>query len=254
MKHFCLWLGMALLLSRLAWAQAWPALVDAGPLTEPAREWTSAETRQAGQWLDQLNNDDESVRQQGYAGLMGLSHADLPALRQLLIDRKYLTPAQIGPVRAAVEHLYLQPLNSDPTAPAMLGLRWGDPADQDPEQPDGVVVEDRLPGFSAYALLRAGDALVDYHTKQSLIQAVGMLHPGQQMKLNVRRNSVVIEVRLTLNARPSALGGMMQPEQLKAWQRNRLDEAAQYWEAQIGPMLGDATEKPDAPAPTTSTN
>ena len=111
----------------------------------------------------QLGSDNPQLRQEAMGRLMGLKKQDLPAVRAAALAQSPLLPGQIAALHEAVIQIFLaaEGYRVDADCPGgFLGLRWS--IVQPPQSSEGVVVEERIPGFSAYRLLQSGDVIVQF--------------------------------------------------------------------------------------------
>jgi hypothetical protein len=131
--------------------------------------------------------------------------------------------------------------------------------DTNPDLPAGVIVDNRLPGFSAYRMLRNGDLILsiscpdlpedpnraptdDPHehrvrSSMEIISLVRTLSAGHTVMVQLLRSGQRMRVPITLGPRPIALPETPGPAYQQYWQQ-RLDKAAEYWTANFG-WLGD---------------
>jgi hypothetical protein len=209
---------------------------SSGPASRPS-------ATQLRRWVAQLGDDDPHIREQAHDTLLGLDREDLPSLREAVVADRPLLSAQIDALHDIVRHVYLssEPYFED-HASGFLGL--GQP---DAEQLDtfdmGIVVEQRMPGFPAYRLLRTGDVLVkiidhpkvDMHRWLSFVNAIRAMPAGQVLPLRVLRNGKIIDVSIVLQPRPWDIQGLGE-----AWLLPRLARAETYWNAQFAGILQES--------------
>lgn len=216
----------------------------ASPTTQPAAR--------VAQWLDQLADPDIAMRETAKTHLASLRRSDLDTLRDLIRSRKSLTPAQIDDLRPIVEHVYL----SDQPYPVrertgFLGVQMVQIGsvdtiiDGDEERqagkvtPSRVCISSRLPGFSAYPVLREGDIIirvVESNVQPSstieLAEAISELRPGQSVSLDVQRNGKVRRVAVRVSPRP-----MAGEFEITQFLEDRAEAARAFWASQFEPLI-----------------
>jgi C-terminal processing protease CtpA/Prc len=194
-------------------------------------------------WFDQLNDRDAQVRDQAAEHLMGISASDLPILQNVVQDSRPLRPSQKAALREIVTQVYLAGLayTPDPHGTAFLGLSWGI-ADLGSDSTSGVLVSHRVPGFSAYRMLRDGDVITAIEEKPgvpmnnaSFTEAIQTFHAGQTITLHVVRNGAPRLVAVQLRPRPADIGLV----QLEAWISDHQTQADTYWDEHFASLIGD---------------
>jgi hypothetical protein len=195
-----------------------------------------------------LASPDADLREQSRTNLLSLSRSDLPRLHELVEQNRPLAPAQMAALHDIVVHLYLsgEPYPSDPQN-GVLGLRW--PYTLDVPRL-GVPVEDRLPGFGGFQMLRDGDLILGIFVQPDaplqqlpnletptitvLRSAIDSVGPKRDIELEVLRQGQRIRVPVRLRPRP------IEPATdegkvafFDAWQKKGED----YWQAQFLPLL-----------------
>jgi len=204
----------------------------AAPSTQPA----------IGQWFAGLASADADQREQSRTNLLGLSRGDLPRLRELVEQNRPLAPSQMVALHDIVVHLYLsgEPYASDASS-GFLGLWWPDAELLAPPRL-GVPVEQRVPGFAGFQMLREGDLILgvliwpdaplqqlpnlvtpSYSVLTRAIQAAGA---NQDIVLEVLRQGQRIRIPVHLRPRPTL------PD-VTQWEKLGED----YWQAQFLPLL-----------------
>jgi hypothetical protein len=222
----------------------------AAPATNPSA--------QIATWFVRLADRDPNVRDQARIDLMGLSRADLPAVRNYVQQHRPLSPAAAAGLRDIVTQIYLAgeryPANPDH---GFLGVSLSEgsspqlPQDRpDPAAPPpvGVIVTDRLPGLCGFRALGNGDVIVgiDQHQEtplrnvENLKAVIADLRAGEDLRLEIFRGGRVVTVTLKLSARP--LEVELNPNDLMFFQREkqrRLDLADDYWQREFAPLIDD---------------
>jgi hypothetical protein len=200
---------------------------------------------QLRQWVGQLGDPAAEVRESARSALLNLRRDDLPSLRRVADTQQPLLPGQLLALREVVTEVFLasEPydVNSDH---GMLGLRWPEAAEDSPVTFDvGIVVDERIPGFCAFRMLRPGDVIVklldqpkvDLHSLDNFMGVVSLMNAGQTLRVRVLRNGQSIDMSLVLDPRPSEI----KPNELDdtdLWLRDRNDKAEQYWNDNFGSL------------------
>jgi hypothetical protein len=193
---------------------------------------TQPDAVQFRNWITQLADPDPDVRATAAENLMGLTRADLPALRDAALSQRPLLPVQVDTLHDVVRQVYLtaEPYRATPRT-GFLGLYW--PLAQAIADPRGVVVVDRIPGFDVYRRLRAGDVIVkfddlpDYplHGSADLSNIVQKFSAGDKLLFDVLRDGRVVSISVLLQAHPDDI-----PQNPEPWLGRRALKADQYWE------------------------
>ena len=214
---------------------AGPALAAAtAPSTQPA----------IAQWFAGLASADANQREQSRTNLLGLSRGDLPRLRELVEQNRPLAPAQMTALHDIVVHLYLtgEPYPSDPLL-GVIGLRW---ADEEPPRL-GVPVDQRIPGFGGFQMLRDGDLILGVllHSDSSSLQltpsvavlqyAIESIGPGHDVVLEVLRQGQRIQVSVHL--RPKPIPPDSSPQGIESFFDDWQKKGEDYWKNQFLPLL-----------------
>jgi hypothetical protein len=204
----------------------------------------------------QLGSDNPQFRQEALSQLMDMKKQDLPALRAAALGQSPLLPGQIGAIRQAVSQIFLaaERYRVDPEVPGgFLGLHWTAPPDPSAE---GVVIDERIPGFAAYRLIQPGDVIVQIvdfpavqlHGNRELVQVVQRMWPGQVLHLKLLRLGRPINVALVLDFLPVELNA----GNADSWIQDRNQRAEDYWNREFsvlepGSVLGPTQASTDAP-------
>src|SRR5579862_2407708 len=142
---------------------------------------------QIAKWIDQLTDADPETRESATESLMGLTRDELPLLHQLAIKSSPLLPSQITALHDVVKQVYLSGENEKVGSGGFMGIRWPTQEilalNNDPDYPDGLPVEDRIPGFPGYRFLHDGDLItgvenhpeINAHSVQSFVNDVRLL-------------------------------------------------------------------------------
>jgi cold shock CspA family protein len=207
--------------------------------------------------LLQLSDRDPAVRESAREQLMALSASDLPMLRIAIEALRPLPPGDADALRDIVEHVYLTGEDADGNPKqgfmGILMSDWGamvPDSDADPQEPLGVVVEMRLPGFDAYRVLRDGDIIlaistdgsdpVPVHSAAMIIQTVKTLAAGQRVRLDVIRNGQRMQTTVRLDARPLELSPPNQPAvRIDDYRKAEEDKAKAFWLARFAQVVDD---------------
>lgn len=224
-----------------------------GRPTSHAATSQPAETIQ--KWLNDLADAEPGVRESARDGLLRLSRADLPTLREAIRASQPLAPSQSNVLHGIVTHVYLAS-EEYPSEPGVgfLGVRLAEvnqnqiippqtvEFDADGKAQAGVLIRQCMPGFAAYAALREGDVVLSIGddgeiltpTQETLVAAVSMRTPGQLLKLHLLRQGRPMDVTLRLSPRPKAAGAQMTTEQMI---NERIERSEDYWKANFATLV-----------------
>ncbi len=205
--------------------------------------------------VSQLASDDPRLREKALDNLMYLKRQDLPALRSAALSQSPLLPAQVAAIRQAVTQIFLasERYRVDPTIPGgFMGLHWRNPLLR--PSPDGVLVDELLPGFPASRLIQPGDVItqiigppaIPLRGTADLVHAVMDMSPGDILRLRVLHLGRPIDVSLVLDFLPLDLN----PTDIDSWIRNRNEKAQAYWNQEFS--IIDPTVAPNASQASTS--
>jgi hypothetical protein len=221
-------------------------------------------------WFANLADRDWNVREQARVDLMGLTRQDLPELLRLVRQSRPLALSQSAALHDIVMQVYLsgEPYEGNP-ASGFLGVRleensWADLLQQAPKvrnrddnqdaaaddtaaatPPLGVVIADRIPGFSAFRMLRNGDLIVGVEEQPQvairdvtdLRTIVGTSRAGAVLHFQVFRAGSMMTVPVVLHAHPT-MGSGMDFDFVQESQR-RMNLADQYWKQTFAPVIPD---------------
>jgi hypothetical protein len=204
--------------------------IGAAPASQPTHRIRSL--------VEQLNDRDGQRRDDALRELLSLRADHLPLLRQAVADARPLTPGQISLLRQAVRHIYITGVHY-PVAPndlPFLGLSWESPNTSDEwKEMGGVPVTRRIPGFSAYQMLREGDIIrgieelpgIPLASTKDVGEAVSAFKAGQSIHLQIIRNGKVMTVEVLLRNKPLEISLQTR---LDDWVDQQTAAADQYWD------------------------
>jgi hypothetical protein len=232
-----------------------PAYAIPAPATQPADPVQAARLRKL---LVRLGDDDPDIRQSARSALLSLSRTDLPTMRDVLKTMPTPAPGEIADIHDIAVHLFLSGEAYPATADGFLGLHWldADPSDSLNDY-GGIVVDECMPGFCAYRMLRAGDIIVqivdqpnlDLHLRNNFVMVMATHPAGDMVRFKVVRNGKRIEVPIILDAKPANID----PLNINQFINPRMEKAEQFWQAWFGWLdtannntIGDA-DAPGAP-------
>ena len=239
--------GLALF-SQIAFA-AEPATQPSAPQTQPAGHTDSIKRSFAD-----LANSDPAVRSEALTQLMGLSADDLPTLKKIVHECGPLAPAQASVLRQIVTQAYLagEDYHGDP-AVGFLGVRMepstvvfhdvvtGAATASKP----GVVIVERMPGFTGARMLRDGDLILTIvdrpdtplQDSAEFALAVRQFKAGDMIHFQVLRQGEVIVVSVKLDPRPTEADPNFGITDLLDARRKRADE---YWVTDFAPLVNES--------------
>lgn len=238
------------------------AAADGAPSTQPGDRAASI-----GRWVRELADRDPDVRDRARVQLMGLDRSGLDALRRVVADSRPIGPSQAAALQEVVNHVYLSAERDEAAegAGGFLGVQLspaGVEVTQPPppppqaggaQQPDaspppvGVAVAGRVPGFCGYRMLEDGDMImslteagktVQFHSTSELIAAIGQRHAGDRITLGVLRRGKLVQIPITLDAKPAWVGQLVPASDAMGPRQRR---AAEYWEQAFAPLLREGT-------------
>lgn len=206
------------------------------------------------QWFAQLNDADGDVRDRAAENLMGLTRGQLRELRDVVAAAGPLSPGQNSALREIVTHVFISSADYQlerEDAP-FVGLSWTR-SDMVPAQ--GVIVERRVPGFSAYRMLRDGDVIVgikelpgvQFDNQQLFIASIRSFRSGQTVHFEVQRAGKTIRVPIELKQKPFAL--RLEGASLDTWIEDMQLQADAYWEKHFAPATNPAITTGAQPQP-----
>lgn len=222
--------------------QAAPATQPAPTLARRAADESTAAA--ARRWLKDLADPDPAVRDHARVALMGLHREDLPILRDVVAAEQPLLPGQITALRDVVEQVFM---SGEDYAPAsgrpFLGLRWEPSLADEASTAPGVIVEERIPGFTAYRMLENGDIIlkilnkpeVDCRFRGQFVAAVATMSPGETMRLRVLRRGKIQVISVRLEPAPEEI--LANPTDYETWVYRREQKAVDYWHKELAPLL-----------------
>jgi hypothetical protein len=225
---------------------------------------TTTTSPQIQAWLDDLTHTESAVRDHARMQLMSLSRARLGELRDAVDRMRPLSPAQAAVLHDVVIHAYVAGGDRDRLPPPRMsgflgvlleqvvsgyGIGVAQPAPDD-NQPDfgqiratgGVLIKETWPGFAGFRFLRVGDVIVgiggDQPTRAPTVPelraAVQATVPGNALALQVLRQGRIVEIAVTVGARPSWAEDEFSTRQM---QSRRIRRAEIYWQFAFAPLL-----------------
>src|SRR5258706_2159962 len=182
---------------------------------EAARERVpDAARRRIGEWFSGLSDDDPAVREEATRKLLTMTRQDLPALRQVIKERRPLMPAEAEPLRDIVTHVYLSedPYDRD-EATGFVGVLFDEEQEYDKLPTGGGEVRRRLPGFCAARFLEDGDVILSIgdppamilRTSENMMQEIKRRSAGKRLTFLVLRRGRLMQIPVVLDAKPSDL-------------------------------------------------
>ncbi|MBV8780905.1 MAG: hypothetical protein JO353_05855 [Phycisphaerae bacterium] len=212
---------------------------SAGPAAKPS----------LSELINQLADRDPAARDAAEQRLMELSAADLPTLEQTVKGVAPLRPGQGELLREIITQVFLsgESFKSNP-AQGFIGVKMKvdfdsvhSEDDSNPELPLGVTVESRLPGFSAYALLRDGDVILtiaaaglpdgadaDHRVRTSMEVAsiIRSLPAGRTIDITLLRAGRHAQVSIVLVPHPVDVDDL---SKLERFREDRAQRAEAFW-------------------------
>jgi hypothetical protein len=198
-------------------------------------------------WYLQLADRDPEVRERARIDLMGIQRKDLPALEKVVAENRPVQPSQAAVLRDIVRHVYIagEPYQAASSSSGFLGMRWENGEEGFWPDPPGVIVDERIPGFCAYRMLRPGDVIVgieelpdvQFANRTDFTNAVQRFEAGETITFLVLRGGNVQKVPLRLDARPAAAVLGRAPELMIAFESERLTKADEYWSRAFAPLV-----------------
>jgi hypothetical protein len=268
--RFCLCLFLAaLLIGGLALHVNGDPAATAPATTQPAATFSADSSIR--KWFVQLDDPDPKIRDSAKFELMGIAAADLPRLRQLVIDSQPVSPTQSAALRDIVLQSFLagdpytiktdqgtaQTDASGATGPFFLGILWATVDLQDDARL-GVSVDERLPGFPSYRFLRKGDMIlgvyldpdaplsqlpnVETHNRTALIQTIFNAPAVQNVVLQVLRDGQTLKIPIKMAPRPMNADGNAVGS-IRDFNNDRIHRAEAYWQQNFAPLLQAGTDR-----------
>jgi hypothetical protein len=200
-----------------------------------------------------LSDRNPDVRGAAREQLMGLSADDLPALRAAVQEIRPLPPGDADALHDIVVQVYLSGENADSdSGRGFMGIMMrdyesvyadGDASDSD--EPLGVIVHLRLPGFAAYRALRDGDVILSIsadgmeeqriHSSEKVTEIISQFPAGTHVHLQVLRNGRHIQTTVVLDPRPRELDPSgLSFDQYRGEQEKKAQE---FWTARFAPLV-----------------
>jgi hypothetical protein len=200
-------------------------------------------------WFRDLASPDNAKRDEARTQLMGLSREDLPRLKELVEKNQPLVVEQAAALHEIVVHVYLsgETYPQDTSKQGFLGLSWSPKMDEDSLRL-GVPVENRLPGFPSFQMLRTGDLILGVLLRPDLPpqelpnirtpslrvmkQVISAAGANRDVVLEVLRQGQVLRVPLKLDPRPFLL-----LTEVDSFSAERLQKGEEYWQQEFVPLL-----------------
>jgi hypothetical protein len=242
---------LVVLLAGASLAQTDPAATE--PSAEPPAVLpTNSPIRS---WFADLASPDAAVRDKAQTQLMGISRRDLDALRTLIQASRPLASSQEAALHDIVVHVFLATETYEAANDqSFLGVRW---AAQDEmiggTEPlaTGVSVEERIPGFPGFQMLRQADLIlgiiVNADTpmemlrptplKRALQDAVKSAPTDHPIVMLVLRQGQRMRIPVRLAPKPRELAREQADPAVEAFLAARLQRAEQFWQDEFAPLL-----------------
>lgn len=189
---------------------------------------------QLQKWIGDLDNADPTVRQDAKRQLMNIGHDELDSLKVAAEGRQPLTPEQIADLHDIVIQLLLSGEKQSGVG-GFIGASLMPCIVPAPGQADrhGILITDRLPGFTAYPTLENGDIILSVNDNTAAVQnapvfqqEIGRLPSGKIVNFEILRRGVIKHVSIRIGARPTwAANAFNLPEAMEM----RQQQAEQYW-------------------------
>lgn len=210
-------------------------------------------------WFNDLAASDAAARDAALDELLALTRAELPGLRRVVEKARPVAPSQAHALRDVVNHVFLsgQTYNAEPRVGFLgLGMPMLDSVEvprvgEHPEPRNapglnrantGVPVENRIPGFCAFRVLRDGDVILGIlkptprrlRDWNELTHAIRTFRAGETITLQVLRQGTILSVPVMLDAtvlvpHPDVWHNVLLP--------NREAAAEAYWNAHFATLL-----------------
>lgn len=206
--------------------------------------------------FNDLGHPEPEVRDAARVRLMGMGRPQLETFQQIVKESQPLMPSQAAVLREIVGHVYLsgETYESEGTA-GFLGVRMQEVTLTTPSPeagpalggryPVGIVIVDRMPGFSASRMLLDGDVVLNIVERP--VVALRLLEfsaivretrPGETIHFELLRQGQVIQVPITPGPRPVAAEPNFGNMQELLNERQEKFEA--YWQKTFKPMLDES--------------
>jgi hypothetical protein len=212
---------------------------------EPAHQRVpEAARRRIGEWFSGLSDDDPLVREEAMRKLLTMTRQDLPALREVVKERRPLMPGEADALRVIVTHVYL---SEDPydrnEQTGFVGVLFDEEQEYDELPMGGVEVRRRLPGFCASRFLEDGDVILSVgdppseilRSSQKMTQEIMRNSAGKRLTFLVLRRGRLMQIPVVLDAKPADL----HPAGVPIFMAERQATADQYWEAEFEALVED---------------
>lgn len=210
--------------------------------------------------FNDLAGSDGAVRDRALSAMLDLTRGDLPGLRNVVERSRPIAPSQAGLLRDVVAHVYLtaETYDCEPRI-GFLGLvlhaldRVEVPRPENPPALEdnglvrpantGVPVDYRIPGFCAFRALRDGDVVLGVvhpvarrmRDWTELTRAIQTFAAGEVITLEVLRQGALVNVPVTLDAKPLLAAGERGWSEIVLPAREAAAEA--YWVNHFAPLV-----------------
>jgi hypothetical protein len=230
----------------------------AAPTTEPVAVELPADSPVRG-WFNDLASPDAMVRDKAQTQLMGMTREQLEGLRLLIAKEETpLKPNQVAALHDIVIHVFLANESYEPAGrQPFLGVRWP----QEPafmpyaESPRiGVPLEERIPGFPGFQMLRDGDLILSVTIRspgpldqwtphptpgiQPLVELLRSASLDSPVIMEVLRQGQRMKISVRLAPKPAALVVAQTADAMaESFFAPRLQRAENYWQERFLPLL-----------------
>lgn len=225
------------------------------PATQPTTQ--AADGTMVAQLFGDLASTDPATREHARDRLMRLHRNELADLQQVLRHTSRLAPSQVIALRQIVQEVYLagEPYEPDKEGGAehgFLGIVMdpGALVQHDLQQPNdngqapGIIVAGRFSGFCAARMLRDGDVIIGslgpdklFNSADALKDVISGAEPGTLVRLRVLRHGQIIQVPLTLDAKPLEASSY---DAAEVFRRERAEKFEEYWRETFAPLLKES--------------
>lgn len=193
-------------------------------------------------WFNQLADSDPDVREQARVNLMGIDRRELPALRQIVTESRPIRASQAAVLYDIVTHAYAagEPYIAQEKG-CVLGVQLSPSQD-----PPGVEVAQRFPGFCAYRFLRDGDVIIGIAEMPGALSKVpldlrailGQVPGGTRLTFQVLRNGQTRSIPIRLDACPANPAADLETA-IRKLHELREQRAVEFWTRNFAPLLED---------------
>ncbi len=223
------------------WRRTAIVLIFAGASLAAA---TAPSTQPAiGQWFAGLASPDAEQREQSRTNLLSLSRDDLPQLLEIVEKNRPLAPAQLAALHDIVIQVYLSGETYETDGKdGFIGLRWH----MDDMSGMGAPVDQRIPGFAGFQMLRDGDLILGVFlrpdaslqltpTVEVLVSAIQFAGSRRDIELEVLRQGQRIRVPIHLRSKPTL--SKLTEADIDAFFDQWRKKGEDYWQTHFLPLL-----------------